>query len=127
LVPIGAPAALRRVLDAQHAVLRGAPEDRDEFVVAERLLDVIERALVHGLHRGLERGLRGHEDHGRVRIVCARRRENVDAAHLRHAHVGQHDVRRELWNLLEARLATERDMRCKPLIAQENLERLENS
>src|ERR1035437_1990180 len=85
LVPIGAADLLleRCVLDAQYAVLRSAPKDRDEFVVAERLLDVIERALVHGLHRGLERGLRGHEDHGRVRIVCARRRENVDAAHLR--------------------------------------------
>ena len=77
-----APADLlleRLVLDPQLAMLRGAPQDRDQLVVAERLLDVVEGALVHRLHGRLQRGLRGHEDHRRRRVLLARRRQHLDA------------------------------------------------
>ena len=61
-------------------MLGGAAEDRDQLVVAERLLDVVERALVHRLHRRLQRGLRGHENDRHVGIARARRGEDLDAA-----------------------------------------------
>ena len=59
----------RPVLDAQFAMLGRPLEDGQQFVVPERRLDVIESALVHRLHRRLQRGLRGHENHRRVRIL----------------------------------------------------------
>ncbi len=99
----------RLVLDAKLPMLGGAPQDRDQLVVAERLLDVVERALVHRLHRRLQRGLRGHEDDRHVGIALPRGREDLDAAHVRHADVGEHDVRRQLADALEARLAAVRD------------------
>ena len=67
----------RLVLDAQLAMLGGAAENRHQLVVAERLLDVVERALVHRLHRRLQRRLRRHEDHRHVGIALrAPRRES---------------------------------------------------
>src|SRR5690606_33330849 len=50
------------ILALELAGLAGAAAERDEVGVAERLLEVVERALVHGLHGGLERCLGGHED-----------------------------------------------------------------
>src|SRR5258708_38835759 len=48
------------ILDAQHSMLRGATENREQLVVLKGLLDVIEGARVHRLHRRLKRYLRGH-------------------------------------------------------------------
>ena len=85
----------RAVLDAQLAMLGGALEDREQLVVAERLLDVVEGAFVHRLHRRLQRRLRRHEDDRacpdpaaaprrgsprRRRPACGRRRARCRAA-----------------------------------------------
>ena len=116
----------RAVLHAQLAMLAGALEDREQLVVAERLLDVIEGALVHRLHRRLQRRLRGHEDHRRVRILLPRGGEDLHAAHVRHAHVGEHDVRLERRELRETRPAPVRRVRVEAGVAQEDAERLED-
>ena len=118
----------RLVLDAQLAMLGGAAQDRDQLVVAERLLDVIEGAFVHRLHRRLQRGLRRHEDDRHVRILLPRRGEDLDAADVRHADVGEDDVRDSTRAmLLEPRLAAVRDVRREALVAQQDVERIENA
>src|SRR5439155_1740337 len=45
------------VLGLEEPLLRRTPANRDEIVVRERLLDVVERPLVHRLDGALERGL----------------------------------------------------------------------
>ena len=128
-VPLGAADRLleRLVLDAKLAVLGGAPQDRHQLVVAERLLDVVESALVHGLHGGLQGGLRRHEDDRHVRIRLARGRQDLDAADVGHPDVGQHDVRPELADAVEARLAAVRHVRGESLVAQQDVEGVENA
>ena len=108
-------------------MLGGALEDREQLVVAERLLDVVEGALVHRLHRRLQRRLRGHEDDRRVRILLARRGEDLDAADVRHADVGEHDVRLQLGELLEPARAAVRGVRVEAGVAQQDAERLEDA
>ena len=105
---------------------RRALEDRQQLVVAERLLDVIEGALVHRLHRRLQRGLRRHEDDGRVRVLLARRGEDLDAADVGHPDVGEHDVGLQLGELRESRPAAVRGVRVEAGVAQQDAERLEN-
>ena len=61
---------LQRLCSRREAsVLGGAAQDRDQLVVAERLLDVIEGAFVHRLHRRLQRRLRRHENDRHVRVA----------------------------------------------------------
>src|SRR3989454_9685845 len=50
------------VLGLEEPLLRRTPANRDEIVVRERLLDVVERPLVHRLDRTLERGLGGRSE-----------------------------------------------------------------
>src|SRR5947209_12775703 len=102
-------------------MLGGATEDRYELVVSEWLLDVIERALVHGLHRRLERRLRGHEDHGTVGIALLGRGEDLDARHVRHADVREDDVWRRTREMLEAALSALREIRREAFVPEENV------
>src|SRR5206468_4051234 len=76
------------------ALLRRAPANRDQIVVRERLLDVVERPLVHRLDRTLERGLGGHKNDGCLRVLVAHRREDLGARDARHLDVREHDVGR---------------------------------
>src|SRR2546422_5210129 len=64
------------------------------IVVRERLLDVVERPLVHRLDGALERGLGGHEDDGGLRVLIAHRSEDLGARDARHLDVREHDVGR---------------------------------
>ena len=64
-----------------------APHDRDELVVAERLLYVVERALIHRLNRGLQRCLGRHQDDRDVRILLAGRCENIETSHAGHPDI----------------------------------------
>ena len=105
----------------------GTPDDRHQLVVAERLLDVVERARVHRLHRRLQRRLCGHEDDRHVGVMRPRGREHLHAGHLRHADVAQHDVRREPRDHLERGLSAVRQVGREALGAQEDLEGLEDA
>ena len=56
-----------------------------------------------------------------------RRGQDLHAADVRHAHVGEHDVGVELADALQARLAAVRDVRREAFVAQQDAERLENA
>src|SRR5581483_3948064 len=118
--------AQRRVLDAQLAVFGGALENRDQLVVPERLLDVVERALVHRLHRGLEGRLGRHQDHRRVGIPGADRAQHLHAAHGGHADIAQDDVGIDRVDLLQRELAPERGMRTEAFVLEQDAQRVEN-
>src|SRR6266478_6064000 len=92
------------VLRLEEALLRRAPADRDQVVVRERLLDVVERALVHRLDRALKRRLRGHEDHGSLGVLLPHRGEDLGARDARHLDVREDDVGRASLQRLEPRL-----------------------
>ena len=108
-------------------MLGGTAEDRDELVVAERLLDVVEGASVHRLHRGLQRRLRGHQDHRDVGIVRPRRGEHLNPGHLRHPHIGEHDVGGQLHDALERLLPPVRQLRREPFRSEQDLECLQDA
>ena len=92
------------VLGAEPLVLERAPDDDEQLVDLERLLQVVERPELHRLDRALDRGVRGH--HHDLRPVLARsgapapavgRRADVFAnqiepALLRHHVVDDEDV-----------------------------------
>src|SRR5258708_33546001 len=117
----------RPVLDARLAVLGRSLEDGEELVVVKRLLYVIEGALIHRLHGTLQRGLRRHQNDGRVRVLLPRRSKNLDAADVGHADIGEHDVRLDRAEALQSLAATARRVRVEARIAQEDAERFQNA
>jgi hypothetical protein len=117
----------RPILHAQLSVFGGAREDGDELVVPEGLLDVIEGALVDGLHGRLERRLRRHEDHRGVRILLSSRGEDLHTAHVRHADVSEDDVGLKLGELLQARPAAACGVGVESRVAQQDAERLQDA
>src|SRR5258708_3974196 len=119
--------AERPVLDTQLAVLRRAFEDGEELVVVKRLLDVIEGALVHRLHGALQRGLRRHQNDGRVGVLLPRGGKDLDAADVGHADIREHDVRLDRTEALESLTATTSRVRVEARIAQQDAERFENA
>src|SRR5438128_983418 len=115
-----------RVLGLEQALLRGAPADGYEIVVRERLLDVVESALVHRLDGGLERGLRGHEDHRRLGVLVPDRGQNVRARDTGHLDVGEDDVGRRRLQLLQAGLAALRGGHVEAFALEENPEHIQD-
>src|SRR6185503_16546045 len=103
-------------------MLGGAAEDRDELVVPEWLLDVIEGAFIHRLHRRLKRRLRRHENHRDIWVARASGGKNLDAADVRHPNVRENDVWVQLLHLLEPSLSAVRDVRRESLVPQQNVE-----
>src|SRR5437899_8286528 len=67
------------VLGAEAAVFGGAAADRHHVVVGEGLLYIVESALIDSLNGCLQRRLRGHQDDGRLGVLPAHRREDLDA------------------------------------------------
>src|SRR4029078_1323411 len=55
------------------------------------------------------------------------RGKNLGPAHVRHSDVGEHDVWAHLEDLLEPFLSPLRETRGEPLVAQQNIQRVENS
>ena len=63
-----------------------------DLVGLERLADVVVGAGLHRLEREIDVAVRAHhDDRGRV-LLGLERGEQIEAAHLRHAHVGEDDV-----------------------------------
>ena len=108
-------------------MLGGAAQDRNQLVVAERLLDVIERALVNGLHCRLEGRLGRHENDRTIRIALFGGSQDLDAGDVRHANVGEHDIRCHRQQLLQAALPALGEERREALVAEQNVERIEDS
>src|SRR5438477_26526 len=115
------------VLGLEEALLRRPPADRDQVVVGERLLDVVEGALVHRLDGALQRRLCGHQDDRRLGILLAHGGEDVGAGHARHLDVGEHDVGRRSLERLEARLATLGGDHVEPLALEEDTEHVQDA
>ena len=92
-------AAQVAVFGAQPLMLERAPDDDQQLVDLERLLQVVERAELHGLDRALDgRVRRHHEDlrplaFGRRADVLA---DQIEAAQLRHDVVDDEHVERAL-------------------------------
>ena len=83
------------VLGAQPLMVERAPDDHQQLVDLERLLQVVERAELHRLDRALDGRVRRH--HQNLRPLAFRRRadvlaDQIEAAHLRHHVVDDEDV-----------------------------------
>ena len=86
-------------LGAQEAVL--AREARhvqrpahqlNQLLVLEGLLHVVEGALAHGRERGRHGRVRGHQDHGQLRIERARAAQHLEPVRTRHTQIGDEAV-----------------------------------
>ena len=84
-----------RRLTGRREVAAGAEravDQGDELRLVKGLHDVIIRAELHRLDRGLGRAERGHQDHHRLRLRAAEHLQGFDAGHPAHAVVEQDDV-----------------------------------
>ena len=115
------------VLHPDLAEFAGAPQDREQLVVGERLLDVVEGPRVDRPDRGLERGLRRHQDDRRHRILLLGRLQDVESGDLGHPHVGQHDVVAAGPDLVQPGLATLRRRDLEPLLAEQDPQGVEDA
>jgi hypothetical protein len=77
---------------AQRGLLQRPLQREEQLLRAERLVDVIERAQLHGLDGIVDGAERRHDDELRVRLQSRRRAEHVHAVHTRQVQVEQHQV-----------------------------------
>jgi hypothetical protein len=82
------------VLAHQVAALHGPAQDDQDLVLLQRLGQVVEGPLLHGVHGAVDRPVRGHERHTQTRLRGQELRQQVDAVHVRHLEVGEHHVER---------------------------------
>ena len=89
------------VLAHEVAALHGAPQDHEQLVLLERLREVVEGALAHGLHRAVDGAVGGHEHDAQAGLHREQLRQEGDAVHVRHLEVGEDHVERLLARNLE--------------------------
>src|SRR5215207_2966035 len=114
------------VLDLYRAIFAGAPENGDQFVVGERLLDIVESARVYRADGTLKRGLRGHQYHRRHRVLLSGSAENIQARHLWHAHIREDDVVGTRADLLQPGFAALGRGDLEAFISEQDSEGIEN-
>src|SRR5439155_333880 len=114
------------VLRLEDPLLRRAPANRDEIVVRERLLDVVERPLIHRLDGALERGLGRHEDDGGLRVLIAHRRQDLGARDARHLDVREYDVGRVSLERFQPRFPALRGGHVEPFPLQQDPEHVQD-
>ncbi len=81
--------AQEHVLADQRLLRDDLHHHQAEFFGVERLDEVVVGAGLHGLDRGLDRGVGGHDDDGHVLLGLLRRFEHLEAVHARHLQVDQ--------------------------------------
>src|SRR6185503_4544457 len=121
LVEILAPGQLGPQEDdlaLERALLEGAANDGQDLLLVERLGEVIERAQLHGRHRGADSLDRGDQDH--VELVV----EGLDALQdLQPVHAGETDVQKHQIHLVGAHdvegLGAVRDVENLVLVLQD--------
>ena len=84
--------AQRAVLAPQRLALLGLAQREHDLLGLEGLLDVVVRARLDRLEREIDVAVRAHHDDGGVVALGLERREQIEPAHLGHAHVGEDDV-----------------------------------
>ena len=97
LVEVALPRQLRPEVD--HLAVEGAPLERaadqgQDLVLVERLGHVVERAELHGGHRGADGLDGGHQDHLDVLVDRLDPLQDLDAVHARQPHVQEDEVHR---------------------------------
>ncbi len=80
------------VLGLQLLLLEAAPDGVDDLLHLEGLEDVVVGAALHRLDGGLDRAEAGHDHGDHVRRVFLDGAQQLDATHLRHLQVTQHQV-----------------------------------
>ena len=84
--------AQRAILAPQGFALLCLAQGEDDLVVLERLLHVVVRTGLDRLERVVDIAVRAHHDHRCFVSFGLQRRQQIEPPHLRHAHVGEHDV-----------------------------------
>ncbi len=92
-----------------HHGVGGATDQDLEVGGGERLGEVVPGAGAERLDAAGDAGVAGHDDHDGVAMVLEGGAEQVDAAHLRHVEVHQHDVELAALDRLERFLAAADD------------------
>ena len=69
-------------------------QERPHLFQIDRLLEIVERPLLHGLHCRLHRGVGRHDNNGNVQPPLLEGLHQLHAVHLRHHHVRDHHVGR---------------------------------
>ena len=96
------------ILEHQPALLQRLRHARAHLLEVERLREIVHRADRQAAHRHLDVGHRGdHHDRG-VGLARAHLAQQLDAVHLRHAQVAQHERARVLLQQRERLLAVRR-------------------
>ncbi len=106
-------------------MLRRATNYRDELFVLERLLDVIEGAIVHRADRRLKARLRRHENHNRLGVVRAHGSQNIQAGDIGHSDVSDYQLGLQCGNLLQTLLPSESRVGDESLALEQNADRVE--
>ncbi len=89
------------VFDFEPAHMHGSQDRGHDDGKLERLEDIVERAELHGINRGLHRALTGHNDSDDVRIDLQRLAQELDAVHFGHHQVAQEQVEVAFAKLLD--------------------------
>ncbi len=86
--PLGELLAEEQVLLEERPSLHRPPQQKHEMVGIDRLRNEVERPPFHRSHRVLHGPVRGHHDHGQIRVGFARRGQNRVAVFPRKAEIG---------------------------------------
>src|SRR5688572_4790893 len=115
------------ILDLDRPVLAGATQNGHQLVVGERLLDVVERARIDGANGALERGLGGHQDHRRHRVLLPGGVQDVEPGDLGHAYVREDQVVRAGPDLLQPGLAALGGGDLEPFVPEQDPEGVQDA
>ena len=81
--------------------------------------------MLHCLNGRLRGAIGGHQNNGRTRIKLAQALKCLDAGEAAHAHVHDHQVRRQLGDQLQRFLAAAGGVQLQPfLLAEDALKRI---
>ena len=115
----------RAVLRDEPLLLRRLPDALHDGHPLERLLDEVVCALAHRAHGGLDRAVRGHEDHLDVGRELLHGAQELEARRAGHHQIGEQDVDAVGAHDLERVLRVERGEDAHPFADEDFLEGLD--